>query len=145
LVDWPCVGGGGDDAVLVAIVSCEEVGPPVTFYPGFIVFDNICNVWYTGEALYLLAFVFLYIFSLFFLKTCDEGSWRDLELTAYGYSNGLISAAVRRKAEQGQAMKSVQSETMKAFGIVIVVAGWMGQAKCDLSRHDSSRVVPSYT
>jgi hypothetical protein len=49
-------------------------------------------------------------------------AWRDLELTAYGYSNGLISGAVRRKAEQGQAMKSVQSETMKAFGILIVVA-----------------------
>jgi hypothetical protein len=58
-----------------------------------------------------------------------RGSWKDLELTAYGYSNGLISGTVRRKAEQGQAMKSVQSETMKAFGIVIVVASWFGSGK----------------
>ena len=50
----------------MAIVSCEEVGVPVAFYPGFIVFDNICDVWYTSEALQLLAFVFLYIFSLSF-------------------------------------------------------------------------------
>jgi hypothetical protein len=58
-VDWPCVGGSGDDAVFVAIVSCEKVGVPVTFYPGFIVFGNICDVWYTSEAMQSLAFALL--------------------------------------------------------------------------------------
>jgi hypothetical protein len=90
LVNWPCVGGSGDDAVFVAIVSCEEVGVPVAFYPGFIVFDNICDVWYTGEALQLLALVILYTF-LCLSETRGGGSWRDLGLTEYAYSNGLIS------------------------------------------------------
>jgi hypothetical protein len=54
------------------------------------------------------------------------GSWKDPGLTEYAYSNGLISGAVRRKAEQGQAMKSVESKKMKAFEIGIVVASWLG-------------------
>jgi hypothetical protein len=66
LIGWPCIGRSDDDAVLVAIVSCEEVGVPVTFYPGFIIFDNICDVWYTGEALQLLALVLLYYFLYLF-------------------------------------------------------------------------------
>jgi hypothetical protein len=73
------------------------------------------------------------------------GSWRDPGLTEYAYSNGLVSGTVRRKAEQGQAIKRVQIETMKAFGVVIVVASWFGPAKFGLSRHDSPRVAPSYT
>jgi hypothetical protein len=68
-------------------------------------------------------------FFFVFLKTCDEGSWRDLELTEYEYSNGLVSETVRRKAEQGQAMKSVQSETMKAFEMVIIVVSGVGSSK----------------